>query len=268
MERVALERVALERIGRVDHLRELLLDAGLADRVRVGASSPPPEAAPVANTHRTSERKNDQTPGTEETFSPDALLRPTSSEGRLIELGGERSSGKTALAYRLAALASARRELVGWVDLPNSLDPRYLQRAAVRLEDVLWVRPPHLQAALRAAELLLKAGFALVVLDLECAPLRELERLGASVWTRLARALREGRATALLLGSRGAAGAFATLGAASSRERALFDAGLFEGLASKVEVLRRRAGPPGQVLHFSVYHRQTAEARASSVTSA
>ncbi|HXZ86419.1 MAG TPA: hypothetical protein VEI82_13130, partial [Myxococcota bacterium] len=125
-------RTAAER---VDHLRELLLDAGLADRVRVGASSPPPEARlPSSRTHRTQERKNEPTPGTEEPFSPDALLRPTSSEGRLIELGGELSSGRTALAYRLAALSSARRELVGWVDLPDALDPRYLQRAGVRLE--------------------------------------------------------------------------------------------------------------------------------------
>lgn len=242
---------------RVDELREILLQAGLADRVRVGASSPPPEAAPVPKTHRTLERTKGQTPGTEETFSPDALLRPTfqAREGRLIELYGELSSGKTALAYRMAAFASARGELVGWVDLPDSLDPRYLQRAGVRLEDVLWVRPPGLQAALRTAELLIKTGFALVVLDLEGAPARELARLGASVWTRLSRALRESRATALLLGSHGASGAFATLGARIERRRALFDAGLFEGLESRLEVLRRRSGPPGEDLDFRVSHR-------------
>jgi RecA DNA recombination protein len=259
----------IERIERIDHLRELLLDAGLADRVRVGASSPPPEAQPPSPlTHRTQERKNEQTPGTEEAFTPDVLLRPTSSEGRLIELTGERSSGRTALAYRLAALASARRELVGWVDLPNALDPRYLQRSGVRLEDVLWVRPPDLQAALRSAELLIKTGFALVVLDLEGAPARELARLGPSVWTRLLRALREARATAVLLGARGAAGATATLGVRAERLQAFFDAGLFEGLASRLEVLRRRAGPPGDYFQFSVYHRQTADARASAVRSA
>ena len=137
----------------------------------------------------------------------------------------------------------------------------------MRLEDVLWVRPPELQAALRSAELLIKAGFALVVLDLEGAPARELARLGAAVFSRLARALREARATALLLGSRGAAGAFATLGLRCERRSALFDAKLFEGLSSRLEVLRRRSGPPGADLHFSVYHRQTADARASSATS-
>jgi hypothetical protein len=103
---------------------------------------------------------------------------------------------------------------------------------------VLWVRPPDLQAALRTAELLVKTGFALVVLDLEGARPRELAQLGASVWTRLLRALRESRATALLLGTQRAAGSFATLGVSTTRERALFDAGLFEGLASRLTVLR------------------------------
>jgi len=236
----------------------MLVEAGLADRVRVGASGPPPEAAPGSRTHRTTEER--QTPGAEEAFSPDALLRPTSRaehgvEGRLIELGGDLSSGATALAYRLAALASARLELIGWVDLPNALDPRYLQRAGVRLADVLWARPPGLPAALRTAELLIKTGFALVVLDLDGAPARELARLPASVWTRLARALRESRATALLLGTRGAAGTFASLGARVERTSALFDAGLFEGLESRLEVVRRRTGPPPADLHFAVFQR-------------
>lgn len=240
----------------------MLVEAGLADRVRVGASGPPPEAAPASRTPRTTERKTEerQTPGAEEAFSPDALLRPTSRaehgvEGRLIELGGERSSGATALAYRLAALASARRELIGWVDLPDALDPRYLQRAGVRLADVLWARPPGLPAALRTAELLIKTGFALVVLDLDGAPARDLARLPASVWTRLARSAREARATALLLGTRGAAGSFTALGARAERTRALFDAGLFEGLESRLEVLRRRTGPPPADLHFTVLQR-------------
>jgi hypothetical protein len=197
----------------------------------------------------------------EEAFSPDALLHPHSraaehaNAGRLIELAGALSSGKTALAYRMAAGATSRGELVGWVDLPNALDPRFLLRAKVKLEDVLWVRPPDLQAALRTAELLVKTGFALVVLDLEGARPRELAQLGASVWTRLLRALRESRATALLLGTQRAAGSFATLGVSTTRERALFDAGLFEGLASRLEVLRSRTGTDNGELSFAVYQR-------------
>ena len=94
-----------------------------------------------------------------------------------------------------------------------------------------------------------------MVLDLDGAPARDLARLPASVWTRLARALREARATALLLGTRGAAGTFASLGARAERTSALFDAGLFEGLESRLEVVRRRTGPPPADLHFAVFQR-------------
>jgi hypothetical protein len=254
--------IATAPVSKADKLRELLLEAGLFDRVRVGASCPPAEApSPVPRTHRTTAIERSATPGAEEAFSPDALLRPHSRgsprgfEGRLIELAGARSSGKTALAYRMASGATSRGELVGWVDLPNALDPRFLLRARVRLEDVLWVRPPDLSAALRAAELLVKTGFALVVLDLEGSSARELAQLGASVWTRLLRALRESRATALLLGAQRAAGSFATLGVSTTREHALFDAGLFEGLASRLTVLRsREAASPGD-LRFAVHRR-------------
>ncbi len=245
---------------RIDQLRELLLETGLVDRVRVGASCPPAEAPRAPRTHRTATERP-STPGAGEAFSPDALLRPHSreashaDEGRLIELAGARSSGKTALAYRMAAGATSRGELVGWVDLPNALDPRFLLRAKVRLGDVLWVRPPSLSTALRTAELLVKTGFALVVLDLEGARSRELAQLGASVWTRLLRALRESRATALLLGAQRAAGSFATLGVSTRREHALFDAGLFEGLVSRLEVLRNRSGASDGELRFAVHHR-------------
>ncbi len=259
--------IATTHVSKADKLRELLLEAGLFDRVRVGASCPPAEAPkPVPRTHRTTANERPTTPGAEagaeEAFSPDVLLRPHSrgaelmNEGRLIELAGARSSGKTALAYRMAAGATSRGELVGWVDLPNALDPRFLLRARVKLEDVLWVRPPDLQAALRAAELLVKTGFALVVLDLEGARARELAQLGASVWTRLLRALRESRATALLLGAQRAAGSFATLGVSTTREQALFDAGLFEGLASRLAVLRSREAASRNELRFAVYQRR------------
>jgi hypothetical protein len=255
----ALVRSGPAASTRVDQLRELLLDAGLADRVRVGAPGSPPGVPAVPRTHRTKEgTERPCTPGAEEAFSPDALLRPSwrGTEGRLIELSGGPSSGKTALAQRMAAGATARGELVGWVDLPNALDPRFLRRAGVRLEDVLWVRPPDLESALRAGELLIKTGFALLVLDLDGATPRALAQLGASVWTRLLRALRQARATAVLLGTQRAAGSFATLGVAAVREHARFDRGLFEGLESRLDVLRNRsAAPDGRPLRFAVHQR-------------
>ena len=196
--------------------------------------------------------------GAEECAFPlDALLRPTErpDRGRLIELTGAPSSGRTALAYRMAAGATGRGELVGWVDLPNALDPRFLLRAGVELRSVLWVRPPDARSALRSAELLLETGFALVVVDLEGAPARALDRLGPPVWSRLRRAARGPRATALLLGSEPVAGSFSSQVVHAERRRALFDRGLFEGLECGATLLRNRGGSPGQVYPLRVAHR-------------
>ncbi len=232
-----------------------LQEAGLTDRVRLGVPVPPVRGAPGSPGSPFNRKPSN--PGTEENaFSPDALLRPTAlREGRLIEVCGEISSGRTALAYRMAAGATTRGELVGWIDLPNSLDPRFLMRAGVDLEGVLWVRPPELRAALRSAELLLKTGFAVVTLDLEGASPRALGKMGTSVWSRLLRAVRESRATALVLGSERAVGSFATQSLHTERQRARFEAGLFEGLDNRATLLRDRTGPADRVCDFRLEHR-------------
>ncbi len=231
-----------------------LQKAGLAGRVRVGVPLPlertptPPGSADRASF----------TPGAEEcAFSLDALLRPNerADPGRLVELTGAPSSGRTALAYRMVAGTTRRGELVGWVDLPNALDPRFLMRAGVELESVLWVRPPDARSALRSAELMLETGFALVVVDLEGAPARALDRLGPPVWSRLRRAVRGPRATALLLGSEPIAGSFSSQVVRSERSRALFDRGLFEGLECTATLPRNRGGSTGQVYPLRVAHR-------------
>jgi hypothetical protein len=155
----------------------------------------------------------------------------------------------------MAAGTTARGELVGWVDLPGALDPRSLARCGVELGSVLWVRPPRLQVALRSAELLLRAGMALVVLDLEAAAGRELERLGPAVWLRLVRALRGARSTLLLLAPRPLAGSGASLGLETRRSRARFESGLLEGLDAILRVTRSRETHSPDSLHFQLHHR-------------
>lgn len=226
----------------------MLRQAGLGDRVRIGLPVPPHgQPGPAQPT----------TPGAGEAFSPDALLRPLArpAQGELIELVGAISSGRTALACRMTAGATLRGELAGWVDLPDALDPRSLLRCGSELGSVLWVRPPRLQVALRAAELLLKAGLALVVLDLESAPARELDRLGPPVWTRLARAARGARATLLLLAPHPLAGTSAALALETRRRHARFESGLLEGLDASLRVTRSREARAEDPLEFELHHR-------------
>jgi hypothetical protein len=243
-------RAVLVRLG------DSLAEAGLAGQIRVGralstAVNPLPDPQTLTPATQAAE---------EDVFSLDALLRPTErpARGRLIELCGEPSSGRTALAYRLIAGTTQRGELAGWVDLPNALDPRFLRRTGADLRALLWARPPHTRAALRAAELLLKAGFVLVVVDLDGAAPRELARLGTAAWARLLRAVRATRSTAVVLGPERVAGSHATLGVRTEKRRALFDRGLFEGLEGSGTIVRNRHGPTETEHALRVLHRPPA----------
>jgi hypothetical protein len=212
--------------SRLERIRAMVLEAGLSGQLCVGAF-PFPDGEIRSHS---SER-----PRTGDGVAPlDALLDPgrTPARGQLIEVYGRAGSGRTALCYRLALDAIARGGWVGWVDLPDALDPRSLRRAGVRLESLLWVRPREVPAALRSAELLLRAGFPFVALDLDGASPRALARLGAAAWTRLARAVRESRATAVLLSGERRTGWLAALALCTERRRARFAGGLFEGLES------------------------------------
>jgi hypothetical protein len=155
----------------------------------------------------------------------------------------------------MVAGATARGELAGWVDLPNSLDPRSLLRSGVELRSVLWVRPPQARSAARAAELLIQAGFAVVVLDLESASPRELDRLGLAPWLRLQRAARATRAAVLVLGAQGRVGPQAGLSLRTERDRARFEGGLFEGLDCRAHVVRSREAPASGALAFRLHYR-------------
>jgi hypothetical protein len=226
--------------------RAAIREAGLDGQVRIGAL---PTGSPQTRSPLTPHAE----PNAGEGACPlDPLLGlfARSPRGALIEITGSASSGRTSLATRAVLGATARGELAGWVDLPDALDPPSLARAGVRLASLLWVRPRALEPALRSAEILLRAGIATVAMDLEGAPRQRLAALGTSVWSRLARAARESRATAVLLGCAGAPAAFTTLALSTERRRTLFDAGLFDGFDAHADVLRNRTGPVGDVLPF------------------
>jgi hypothetical protein len=242
--------------SRVQSLEAALREAGLTGRVRVGVPLPVETAPGGFRGKQDSKVEEFRAPNETLSLSLDSLLWPPESRrGRLIEVAGEASSGRTALACRMVAGTTLRGELVGWVDLPDALDPRSLRRAGAEMSSLLWARPRRLPEALRCAELLLRTGFALVVLDLQGAPLSKLARLASPVWTRLLRRAREARATALVLVPERVAGASPTLGLWTERRQALFEGELFEGIEAYATVVRDRAGPIGTEHPFRVLQR-------------
>jgi hypothetical protein len=175
----------------------------------------------------------------------DALLTGGFPPGRLSEIAGPPSSGRTSVALGLLTGATRRGEIVALVDTAQAFDPASAQAAGASLEQLLWVRPPEPRAAIRCCECLLDAhGFALVVLDLAgAAP--SAPALPPSTWQRLARAA-AGTGTALVVLSPGrAAGVFADLALSMQPTRAHFSGvpALLEGLEIEAIVERHRSGP-------------------------
>jgi recombination protein RecA len=86
--------------------------------------------------------------------------------GRLVEVFGPESSGKTTLA--LHAIASVQRAggIAAFVDAEHALDPTYAQKLGVDLEALLVAQPDSGEQALEIAEALLRSGAVdLVVVD-------------------------------------------------------------------------------------------------------
>ena len=180
----------------------------------------------------------------------DAVLGGGLPRGRISELAGPRSAGRTGLACQAAASATRARETIAWVDPEDALDPEAAAAAGVDLARTLWVRPRQAVDALRATEILLRAGgFGLVVLDVDAG----LGRAGAGVWPRLAHAAEQTRTALLVVTPERRAGTFAALGMEVVARRVRWSGGpgrlvLLDGIDARVVVARNRIGRPGQAV--------------------
>ncbi len=127
----------------------------------------------------------------------DRLLAGGLPRSGFVELSGRRSCGRFSIGIAALAAATSRGEAAALVDLGSHLDPQSAEEAGVELARLLWVRPAKLKDAVASAEMLLAAGFPLVVVDLGLAPVRG-RFVPDAAWVRLARAARS-RGTALFL---------------------------------------------------------------------
>lgn len=166
--------------------------------------------------------------------------------GRLSEIVGPPSCGKTAVLYGLLTAATARGEVVALVDLADAFTPAAAAAAGVDLASTLWVRPPSVIAALRCTELLLDAGgFGVVAVDL--GGTRHPARLEHGAWARLARAVERSSTVAAVLARERVAGTSSSLGLAlRPLERYWSRCGrgptLFDGFDTEVTLVRNRLG--------------------------
>jgi recombination protein RecA len=86
--------------------------------------------------------------------------------GRVVELFGPESSGKTTLALHVVAEAQRAGGVAAFIDAEHSLDLSYAQRIGVKAEDLLVSQPDHGEQALEVAEVLVRSGAVdVIVID-------------------------------------------------------------------------------------------------------
>lgn len=87
-------------------------------------------------------------------------------QGRIVEIFGPESSGKTTLALHAIAKVQQQGRLAALIDAEHAFDMRYAQSIGVNLKSLLVSQPDHGEQALDIVELLAKSGdLGLVVVD-------------------------------------------------------------------------------------------------------
>ena len=86
--------------------------------------------------------------------------------GRIIEIFGPESSGKTTVALHLIAEAQKMGGLAAFIDAEHALDPAYAQRLGVNIDELYVSQPSTGEDALEIAEALIRSGaIDMVVVD-------------------------------------------------------------------------------------------------------
>src|SRR5215211_4187016 len=86
--------------------------------------------------------------------------------GRIIEIFGNESSGKTTIALHAVANAQKEGGVAAYIDAEHALDPTWARRIGVDLESLLVSQPAFGEEALRIAEMLVKSNAVdIIVID-------------------------------------------------------------------------------------------------------
>ena len=78
--------------------------------------------------------------------------------GRVVEIYGPESSGKTTLALQVIAEAQRTGGMAAFVDAEHALDAQYAQKLGVDLDNLLVSQPDHGEQALEIVEVLIRSG--------------------------------------------------------------------------------------------------------------
>ena len=86
--------------------------------------------------------------------------------GRIIEIYGPESSGKTTVALHMVAQAQKLGGIAGFVDAEHALDPKYAKNLGVNIDDLYISQPDNGEQALEIAETMVRSGaMDIVIID-------------------------------------------------------------------------------------------------------
>ena len=87
-------------------------------------------------------------------------------KGRVVEIFGPESSGKTTLAIHAIAEAQKKGGIAAFIDAEHAFDSTYAQKLGVNIEDLLIAQPDHGEQALEIADHLIRSSAVdIVVID-------------------------------------------------------------------------------------------------------
>lgn len=98
--------------------------------------------------------------------------------GRIVEIYGPESSGKTTLAMHVIAQAQRRGGICAFIDAEHAMDPIYAAKIGINVDDLIISQPDYGEQALDIAEMLVRSGaIDVIVIDSVAAlvPKAELE---------------------------------------------------------------------------------------------
>lgn len=87
-------------------------------------------------------------------------------KGRIVEIYGPESSGKTTVAIHVMAEAQKKGGYVGFIDAEHAFDKEYAQKLGVNVDDLIISQPDYGEQALEIADRMISSGaFDVVVID-------------------------------------------------------------------------------------------------------
>lgn len=109
----------------------------------------------------------------------DSILGGGLAKGRIIEIYGKESSGKTSIA--LTAIANVQRDggTATFIDLENALDPKYAKKLGVDVDNLAVAQPDYAEQALELVQRLAESGVVdIIVVDSVAALVPKIELEG------------------------------------------------------------------------------------------